>query len=239
MSPSAVQMTGALASKKSVCVLVASMLMTALAFPAWAGSKDDNDEETLKNATNVLWKMLSDQNIPSDVIAKADCVIVLPNVKKSGFIFGPSAGRGPMFCRSNSTGGWSAPAIYSIGGVSAGLHIGASSSDYVLLIMSEKGVNAILNGKTELGRDATASAGPSGASATSVTGNDILTYKEAKGLFAGVSLSGASLKPDNDANQRLYGSSITPQEIAQGNTVPTPMTAQDMVTLLDGKYAKN
>ena len=238
MSPSAVQMTGALASKKSVCVLVASMLMTALAFPAWAGSKD-NDEETLKNATNVLWKMLSDQNIPSDVIAKADCVIVLPNVKKSGFIFGPSAGRGPMFCRSNSTGGWSAPAIYSIGGVSAELHIGASSSDYVLFIMSEKGVNAILNGKTELGRDATASAGPSGASATSVTGNDILTYKEAKGLFAGVSLSGALLKPDNDANQRLYGSSITPQEIVQENAVPTPMTAQDMVTLLDSKYAKN
>jgi SH3 domain-containing YSC84-like protein 1 len=105
--------------------------------------------------------------------------------------------------------------------------------------MSEKGVNAILNGKMELGRDATAAAGPSGASAASVTGNDILTYKQAKGLFAGVSLGGASLEPDNDANQRLYGRSIAPQEIVQANAVSTPMAAQGMVTLLDSRYAKN
>jgi len=214
------------------------MFVIAFALPVWAGSKG-KDEETLKNATNVLQKMLGDQNIPSDVIAKADCVIVLPNVKKVGFGIGGSGGRGPMMCRINSTGRWSAPAMYSVGGVSAGLQVGASSSDYVLLIMSEKGVNAILNGKTELGRDATAAAGPSGASAASVSGNDVLTYKEAKGLFAGVSLSGASLTPDNDANQRLYGRSITPQEIVQTNAVPTPMAAQGMVTLLDSKYAKN
>jgi lipid-binding SYLF domain-containing protein len=221
-----------------MCVLIVSMFMIALAVPVWAGSKG-KDEETLKNATNVLQKMLSDQNIPSDVIAKADCVIVLPNVKKGGFIVGGSGGRGPMVCRSTSTGKWSAPAMFSIGGVSAGLQVGASSSDYVLLIMSEKGVNAILNGKTELGRDATAAAGPSGASAASVSDNDVLTYKEAKGLFAGVSLSGASLQPDNDANQRLYGRSITPQEIVQANAVPTPLAAQGMVTLLDSRYAKN
>jgi len=214
------------------------MFTIALAIPVLAGSKS-KDEETLQNATKVLQKMLSDQNIPSDVIAKADCVIVLPNVKKAGFIVGGSGGRGPMVCRINSTGRWSAPAMFTIGGMSAGLQAGASSSDYVLLIMSEKGVNAILNGKTELGRDATAAAGPSGASATSVAGNDVLTYKEAKGLFAGVSLSGASLEPDNDANQRLYGRSITPQEIVQANAVPTPVAAQGMVTLLDSKYAKN
>jgi len=214
------------------------MFVIALALPVWAGSKG-KDEETLKNATNVLQKMLTDQNIPSDVIAKADCVVVLPNVKKVGFGIGGSGGRGPMVCRINSTGKWSAPAMYTIGGLSAGLQVGGSSSDYVLLVMSEKGVNAILNGKMELGRDATAAAGPSGASATSVTGNDILTYKAAKGLFAGVSLGGASLEPDNDANQRLYGRSITPQEIVQANAVPTPMAAQAMVSLLDSKYAKN
>ena len=229
---------GAWIRKKSVCIWLVSMFVIALALPVWAGSKG-KDEETLKNATNVLQKMLSDQNIPSDVIAKADCVMVLPNVKKVGFGIGGSGGRGPMMCRINSTGRWSAPAMYSVGGVSAGLQVGASSSDYVLLIMSEKGVNAILNGKTELGRDATAAAGPSGASATAVSGNDVLTYKEAKGLFAGVSLSGASLTPDNDANQRLYGRSITPQEIVQTNAVPTPMAAQGMVQLLDSKYAKN
>ena len=238
MSPSIVARTGAWASKKSMCVVLLSMFTIALTLPALAGSKG-KDEETLKNATNVLQKMLADQNIPSDVIAKADCVLVLPNVKKGGFIVGGSGGRGPMVCRSSSTGKWSAPAMFSIGGVSAGLQVGVSSSDFVLLIMSEKGVNAILNGKTELGRDATAAAGPSGASATSVTGNDVLTYKEAKGLFAGVSLSGASLEPDNDANQRLYGRSITPQEIVQANTVPTPMAAQGMVSLLDSRYARN
>ncbi len=225
-------------SKKSMCIWLVSTFVIVLALPVWAGSKN-KDEETLKNATNVLQKMLSDQNIPSDVIAKADCVIVLPNVKKFGFGIGGSGGRGPMVCRSNSTGKWSAPAMYTIGGVSAGLQVGGSSSDYVLLVMSEKGVNAILNGKMELGRDATAAAGPSGASAASVSGNDILTYKAAKGLFAGVSLGGASLEPDNDANQRLYGRSITPQEIVQANAVPTPMSAQGMVTLLDSRYASN
>ena len=229
---------GARIRKKSMCIWLVSMFVIALALPVWAGSKE-KDEETLKNATNVLQKMLADQNIPSDVIAKADCVMVLPNVKKFGFGVGGSGGRGPMVCRINSTGRWSAPAMYTVGGVSAGLQVGGSSSDYVLLIMSEKGVNAVLNGKTELGRDATAAAGPSGASAAAVSGNDILTYKQAKGLFAGVSMGGASLEPDNDANQRLYGRSITAQEIVQANAVPTPVAARGMVSLLDSKYAKN
>lgn len=238
MSTSVFARFGAYISKKPMCIWLASTLVIALALPAWAGSKE-KDEETLKNATNVLQKMLSDQSIPSDVIAKANCVMVLPNVKKFGFGIGGSGGRGPMVCRINSTGRWSAPAMFTVGGVSAGLQVGGSSSDYVLLIMSEKGVNAILNGKMELGRDATAAAGPSGASATSVGGNDILTYKAAKGLFAGVSMGGASLEPDNDANQRLYGRSITPQEIVQANAVPTPMAAHGMVQLLDSKYARN
>lgn len=238
MSTSVLARFGGCIRKKSVCIWLVSMFVIALALPVWAGSKE-KDEETLKNATNVLQKMLTDQNIPSDVIAKADCVIVLPNVKKFGFGIGGSGGRGPMVCRINSTGRWSAPAMYTVGGVSAGLQVGGSSSDYVLLVMSEKGVNAILNGKMELGRDATAAAGPSGASASSVGGNDILTYKAAKGLFAGVSMGGASLEPDNDANQRLYGRSIAPQEIVQANAVPTPVAARGMVTLLDSKYAKN
>src|SRR5215472_17363261 len=104
--------------------------------------------------------------------------------------------------------------------------------------MSDKGENALLSGKVELGRDATAAAGPSGVSAASVSGNDVLTYKQAKGLFAGVSLGGASLEPDNDANQRLYGKSMSAQEIVQANAVPTPMAAQGMISLLDSKYAR-
>jgi len=237
MSPSVVTKIGTRVNKPCPRVLLVSMFMIVLALPVWAGSKA-KDEETLQNATNVLQQMLSDQNIPSDVIAKANCVIVLPNVKKGGFIVGGTGGRGPMVCRITSTGKWSAPAMYSIGGMSAGLQAGGSSSDYVLLVMNEKGVNAILNGKTVLGTDATAAAGPSGAAAASASGSDILTYKRAKGLFAGVSLGGASLEPDNEANQRLYGRSITAQEILQANTVPTPIAAQGMVSLLDSKYAK-
>jgi SH3 domain-containing YSC84-like protein 1 len=213
-----------------------SVCLILLALPLWAGSKD-KDEQTLRNAGNVLQQMLSDQNIPSDVIAKADCVLVLPDVKKFGLGIGASGGRGPMVCRS-ATGKWSAPAMYSVSGVSAGLQAGGSSSDYVLLIMSDKGKNALLNGKTQLGRDATAAAGPSGASTTTVAGNDVLTYKRAKGLFAGVSMGGASLAPDNDANQRLYGKPVSAQEIVQGNAVSTPSGAQAMVSLLDSRYAK-
>jgi SH3 domain-containing YSC84-like protein 1 len=214
----------------SVCLLL-------LGLPVWAASRE-KDEHTLRNAGNVLQQMLSDQNIPSDVIAKADCVLVLPNVKKFGFGIGASGGRGPMVCRSAATGKWSAPAMYSISGVSAGLQAGGNSSDYVLLIMSDKGENALLNGKSELGRDATAAAGLSGASAASVSGSDVQCYKRAKGFFAGVSLGGALLEPDNDANQRLYGKSMSAQEIVQANGLPTPSGAQGMVSLLDSSYAK-
>ena len=238
MSSSPVARIDAYVCKKSVYVMLVSMFLIAIALPAWAGSKE-KDDETLRNATTVLQQMLSDQNIPSGLIAKADCVVVLPNVKKVGFLIGGTGGRGPMVCRRNSTGRWSAPAMYSIGGVSAGLQAGSSSSDYVLLLMNEKGVNAILSGKAVLGKDATAAAGPSGATAASVGGSDILTYKRSKGLFAGVSLDGASLEPDTDANQRLYGRAISAQEIVQANAVSTPLAAQGMVSLLDSKYAKN
>ena len=225
--------------KEPISIWLISMFVVSMAVPAWAGSKS-KDEETLRNAANVLQTMLSDQNIPSDVIGKAECIIVLPNVKKFAFGIGGSGGRGPIVCRSASTGKWSAPAMLSVGGMSAGLQIGGSSSDFVMLVMDQKAVNTILNGKTELGSDATAAAGPTGASASAVgAGNDILTYKRAAGMFAGVSLGGASLQPDNDANQRLYGKSITPQEIVQGNAVRTPSSAQALVSLLDSRYAKN
>ena len=142
-------------SKTPMCVWLVSVFVVTLAVPVWAGSKE-KDEETLKNATNVLQQMLSDQNIPSDVIAKANCVIVLPNVKKGGFIVGGTGGRGPMVCRITSTGKWSAPAMYSVGGVSAGLQLGGTSTDYVLLIVAgsdvppppaSQGMLSLLNSK--------------------------------------------------------------------------------------------
>ena len=226
-------------AKRALPCLLACIVTMVLILPAWGGDKE-KDEETLKNAANVLQEMLNSNNVPPDVIAKADCVMVLPNVKKFGIGIGGSGGRGPMSCRAgaNFTGKWSAPAMYSVGGVSAGLQVGGSSSDFVLLISTEKGVNAILKGKTKLGSDATAAAGPSGATAGSVSGNDILTYGRAKGLFAGVSLGSASLDPDNDANQRLYGKAISAEEIVRG-TVPTPAGGKPLISLLNSKVAKH
>jgi SH3 domain-containing YSC84-like protein 1 len=225
--------------KNTFVPLLVSMFLLAVALPIWAGDKE-KDEETLKNATTVLQAMLTDKNIPPDVVAKADCIVVLPNVKKVGFVVGGSGGRGPMVCRTGDTfnGKWSAPAMYTVGGVSAGLQIGASSSDFVLLIMTEKGVNAVLKGKTKMGADATAAAGP-GATAHGVTGSDILTYGKSQGLFAGVSLSGASLEPDNDANKRLYGKAITPKEIVRENEVQPPAAGgEPLISLLDTKAPK-
>jgi SH3 domain-containing YSC84-like protein 1 len=222
--------------RKNVDVyLLVAMLLIALAQPMWAGDKE-KDEETLTNASGVLQTMLADKNIPREVLEKADCIVVLPDVKKVGFVVGGSGGRGPMVCRTGDrfSGKWSPPAMYKVGGVSAGLQAGASSSDFVLLIMTEKGVNAVLNGKTKMGADATVAAGP-GATAHTVTGSDILTYGKSQGLFAGVSLSGASLEPDNDANNRLYGKAVTPAEIVRQSEVQPTTGGEAFVSLLDSK----
>ena len=195
--------------------LLTSLLLIFSTLPVWAADKG-SDEETLRNATTVLQAMLASKDVPADVLAKADCVIVLPSVKKFAFGVGGTGGRGPMTCRGgkNFSGRWSAPAMFSIGGASAGFQIGGSSTDFVLLIMAPPAVDKVLGGKTKVGSDMTAAAGPSGAtSAGSVGGADILTYGRAKGLFAGMSLSGASLDPDSDANQRLYGKAISARDI--------------------------
>jgi lipid-binding SYLF domain-containing protein len=214
------------------------MMLTIL--PAWGGDKE-KDEQTLQNAAKVLKEMLSSDSVPADVLAKANCVIVLPDVKKVGFGIGGSGGRGPMLCRSGSKfgGAWSAPAMYTVGGASFGLQVGGSSTDFVLLLMDAKAVDAVLNGKTKLGRDATAAAGPTGATSTSTLGgSDILTYGKASGLFAGMSLGGATLDPDNDANTRLYGKPMTAQEIVRGSSVKCPSGGMTLVSMLNDKTGK-
>lgn len=205
----------------------------------FAGDRQ-KDEDTLQQANIVLNDMLNDKNIPSDLLAKADCVMILPGVKKFGFGVGGSGGRGPLLCREGQSfeGRWSAPAMYSIGGASVGLQVGGSSSDFVLLLMNQKVVNQVLNGKTKMGHDATAAAGP-GATAAGASDADIFTYGRAKGLFAGVSLGGASVEPDNDANYRLYDRRLTASDIVRRTDVkPTP-GGEPLVTLLDSKITKH
>jgi lipid-binding SYLF domain-containing protein len=221
--------------------LIVSFFMSFFILPVWGADKS-KDEETLRNAATVLQGMVEGKDVPQDVLARANCVIVLPSVKKFGFGIGGSGGRGPMTCRggNNFSGKWSAPAMYSMGGASFGLQVGGSSTDFVLLIMSQKGVDAMLQGKTKLGSDATAAAGPNGAtSAGTMGGSDILTYGRASGLFAGMSLGGATLQADEDANRRLYGKVITAKEIVTENAVKTPAGGTALISLLDTKVAKH
>jgi SH3 domain-containing YSC84-like protein 1 len=226
--------------KISVTCLLASLVLISL----MAVRADDlaKDQETLGNAATVLQAMLDAKSVPENLMAEADCVIVLPSVKKGAFIVGGTGGRGPMSCRGgkNFAGRWSAPAMFSIGGASVGLQVGGSATDFVLLVMAQRAVDTVLGGKTKIGSDMTAAAGPSGAtSAGSVGGADILTYGRASGLFAGMSLSGASLSPDSDANERLYGKGTTARDIVLGGTVKTPTGGQRLVSLLNSKVPKH
>ncbi|HEY6293158.1 MAG TPA: lipid-binding SYLF domain-containing protein [Terriglobia bacterium] len=217
-------------------LLVVVVLMLLSILPVWGADKT-KDEETIGNATTVLQAMVSGKDVPADTLAKADCVMVLPNVKKFGIGIGGSGGRGPMSCRTGDdfSGKWSPPAMYSASGASVGLQIGGSSSDFILLLMDKKAMDAFLKGKSKLGRDATAAAGP-GATAASV-GGDVLTYGRAKGLFAGVSLGDATLTPDDSANQRLYGKTVSARDIVRGDAVQSTTAGQAFVSLLDSHVA--
>jgi len=222
-----------LRTKVAISCLLACLLVV-LTLPAWGADKG-KDEETIRNANTVLQAMLESNGVPPGVIEKADCVMVLPSVKKFAVGIGGSGGRGPMSCRHGAdfTGKWSTPAMYHVGGASAGAQIGGTSTDYVLLIMAPSAVNKVLDGHVKVGSDATAAAGP-GASAS--TGNaDILTYSRTSGLFAGVSLNGASLDPDSDANQRLYGQNVSARDIVTGGAVKPTSAGEGMVRLLDSK----
>ena len=227
--------------KISVTCLLTFLLFTSF-FLTVRADDTAKDQETLGNAATVLQGMVDAKSVPESLLAKANCVIILPSVKKGAFIVGGTGGRGPMSCRGgkNFTGRWSPPAMYSIGGASVGLQVGGSATDFVLLIMSGTAVDKVLEGKTKIGSDMTAAAGPSGATSTgSVGGTDILTYGRASGLFAGMSLSGASLSPDGDANERLYGKGISARDIVLGGTVKTPTGGERLVSLLNSKIPKH
>lgn len=208
---------------KSKIVVLA--LCVAFSLPAFGQTKQDT---RLSNSATVFDEILnSGKGLPKTILDKADCVLIFPSVKKVAIGIGGSYGRGALVCRKGAqmNGSWGAPAMYKLDQGSIGLQLGSTATDFVLVIMNQKGAEQILNGKTKLGGNAAAAAGPTGAQATGYNADsmkvDVLTYSRSKGLFAGISLEGASMDTDDDANKDLYGKSITAKEIVTGGQAVT------------------
>jgi SH3 domain-containing YSC84-like protein 1 len=220
------------------------LIIALIGLPLQAGDRKINDR--LENCGLVIQEVMDiPDDIPQDLIDKADCVIVYPSVVKAAFIFGASYGRGAMVCRTGEDfrGPWSAPAMMAMEGGSFGFQIGGQATDFVLLVMNERGARAILSNKVKLGADASAAAGPKGRNAEASTDvtlrAEILSYSRARGLFAGVSLAGSSVRPDNSANEDLYRKRVSAQDIIFQGAVPVPPSAQKMVAYLNKKSPTN
>jgi lipid-binding SYLF domain-containing protein len=204
------------------------------------------DDDRLRNCGTVLKEILDvPDNIPQDLLDKADCVVVFPSVLKAAFIVGASYGRGAMSCRRGEDfrGPWGAPTMMALEGGSVGFQLGGEATDFVLLVMNESGARGILASKVKLGGDASAAAGPVGRDASAETDAtlraEILTYSRARGLFAGVSLEGSTIRPDNGDNRRLYGKEIPARHIVLSGTVRVPPAAEQLISTLDAKTPKH
>lgn len=221
---------------------VTSVLLLSLSASLAAQGKE---EDRLRACATVIKEVLDiPDGIPKDLLDKAECVIVLPAVKKGAVGIGGSYGRGSMTCRTGETfnGPWSAPTLMALEGGSLGFQIGGQSTDLVLLVMNDRGATSVLGSKVKLGADASAAAGPkgrtAGASTDAVMQAEMLTYSRSRGLFAGVSLEGSTLRPDNEGNTLVYGSAIPAREIVKGS-VAVPSAAKPMVDVLNQRSPRN
>jgi SH3 domain-containing YSC84-like protein 1 len=199
------------------------------------------EEERLANAAKAFDEIMGvpDKGIPGSVLDKADCIVIIPGMKKGGFIIGGRYGKGMVSCRGNGKAGWGAPAMLEMGGGSVGLQIGASAVDVVMLVMNREGLDSLLKDKFTLGGDASVAAGPVGRAGTAETDAamtaKILSYSRSKGVFAGLELKGSTLNQDNDANKALYGKQIDAKDIMKGQ-VTTPPAAKPVTDVLT-KYS--
>ena len=221
----------------SVCAFLATSFVSA---------DTKAEEERLGNCSRVLKEILNiPDGIPQDLLDKAECLVAIPSVKKFAMGFGGSYGKGAMVCRSGDdfTGPWGPPAMYRLEGASIGFQLGGSATDFLLLVMNEKGAGSLLSSKVKLGADAIAAAGPKGRASEAATdaymGAEILSYSRSKGLFAGVSLKGSTLRQDNGANEDLYGRKISAREIVLEQKVSVPSAGKSLVELLQEKSPEN
>jgi len=225
---------------------IACLAVVVISVIGAASANDVHEAERVKDAGEVLKEILNiPDNIPQDLLDKAECIVVLPSVKKGAFGIGGSYGRGVMICRSGPhyKGKWGAPALYALEGVSIGFQLGGQATDFVLLVMNPKGAKSLLSSKVKLGADASAAAGPKGRTAEGATdivmSAEILSYSRNKGLFAGVSLEGSTLRSDGSANEKLYGKKVSARDIIRDGKVGVPGAASELVSLLDKKSPVN
>jgi lipid-binding SYLF domain-containing protein len=206
----------------------------------------NKEQERLENSGTVLQEVMDvPDNIPQELLEKAECVVVFPSVLKAAFVVGGSYGRGAMVCRTGEhfTGPWGAPAMYALEGGSVGFQLGGQATDLVLLVMNHRGASSILDSKVKLGADASAAAGPKGRDASADTDAylraEILSYSRSRGLFAGISLEGSTLRPDDDASADVYGHKITAREIVLGGKASIPESGQHLVRVLQKNAPHN
>lgn len=220
--------------KNLIGAVLASLLALVLIAPVTLAQKDE--QKRLEESGQVMREILNmKDSIPSDLLNRTRCVIVLPSVVKGAFVVGASYGRGDMVCRSgpNYDGPWGAPSMMALEGVSFGFQAGGQATDFVLLVMNRSGINSILKSKVKLGGDASVAAGPVGRTAEADTDAfmraEILTYSRSRGIFAGVSLEGATLHTDDDANAAVYGHDVNARRIIEGPTPPPPPASAQML----------
>src|SRR6202790_2311333 len=224
------------------CLVIA----VCLSFAAGAVYAATKEQKRLKNCGVVMQEVLNiPDNLPRQVLDKAECVIVFPSVLKLAFGMGKEYGRGAMVCRTGKefNGPWGAPAMYALEGDSIGTQIGGESTDLILLVMNRRGAASILSSKIKLGGDASAAAGPKGRDASASTDAwlhaEILSYSRSRGLFAGISLEGSTLRPDNKANARIYGRKITARTILLGNKIAVPVAGRHLVHVMQMNAPRN
>jgi lipid-binding SYLF domain-containing protein len=227
-------------------LVLAALCASTLGLTATTASAQAENEPTrLANSATVLKEILGiPDSIPKDLLDKAECVIVFPSVKKVALGVGGSYGRGVLVCRTgqNFDGPWGSPAMYALEGGSIGFQVGGQATDYVLLVMNNRGAQSVLTSKVKLGADASAAAGPKGRTAGAATDivmqAEILTYSRSRGLFAGVSLEGSTLRSDGGANEEVYGREIDAKEIVLKGA-PMPSAAKPLIDLLNKTSPKN
>jgi len=224
------------------CLLAVILIMQQSGLVVARAANKDTDEGRLKDCGAVLKEVLDiPDNIPQDLLDRADCVVVYPSVLKAAFVIGGSYGRGAMTCRKGQdfTGSWGAPTMMALEGGSFGFQIGGQATDFVLLVMNESGARGILAGKVKLGGDVSIAAGPVGRDASAETDvtlrSEILSYSRSRGLFAGISLEGSTIRPDNKANKQIYGDRLGAKQIVLSDQLRTPGAAGQLVSTLDAK----